>query len=152
MDRNTILEKLHQINERDTFFYENGMRVLDAGEGSAGSGMKVEPKPLSPLGVVHGGCLFAIADSTSGGAANTLGSCGPTISGDVYFLRPVAGAKEITCQARVVKRGRHIVVVDCSIKDDREREVFKATLQYMVLEEADPSASPFKRLTEFDNV
>ena len=56
----------------------------------------MDDRHLNPLGTVHGGCLYTLADTVAGFAAASCGFEGPTLSGNMYFLRPTMGVKKLT--------------------------------------------------------
>ena len=74
----------------------------------------MDDRHLNPLGTVHGGCLYTLADTVAGFAAASCGFEGPTLSGNMYFLRPTMGVKKLTCESRVVKNGKRIRVVEAT--------------------------------------
>ena len=84
-------------------------------------------------GVVHGGVLAALAD-TAGGLATYMacprGTRVATIEMKINYLEAVEGGS-VTAEARVVRIGGHIAVVDCDVRDDR-RLVGKALMTFFV--------------------
>ena len=56
---------------------------------------------------------------------------GPTLSGNMYFLRPTMGVKKLTCESRVVKNGKRIRVVEATIYGDNGQEIARSLLEYM---------------------
>jgi len=85
-------------------------------------------------GVVHGGVLAALAD-TAGGLATYMdcprGTRVATVEMKINFLESVE-AGTVFAEAEVVRRGRHIAVVDCDVRDDRGRLVAKALMTFFV--------------------
>jgi uncharacterized protein (TIGR00369 family) len=95
--------------------------------------MRVQAHHKQFHGVVHGGVLAALAD-TAGGLASYTAASGPqvaTIEMKINYLEPVAGGT-VTADARVVRIGRHIAVVDCDIRDQGGRLVGKALMSFFV--------------------
>ena len=90
-----------------------------------------DDRHLNPLGTVHGGCLYTLADTVAGFAAASCGFEGPTLSGNMYFLRPTMGVKKLTCESRVVKNGKRIRVVEATIYGDNGQEISRSLLEYM---------------------
>ncbi len=66
-----------------------------------------------------------LADTVAGFAAASCGFEGPTLSGNMYFLRPTMGVKKLTCESRVVKNGKRIRVVEATIYGDNGQEISK---------------------------
>jgi acyl-coenzyme A thioesterase PaaI-like protein len=49
----------------------------------------------------------------------------------MYFMRPVMGMKKLTCEARVIKNGKRIRVVEVNVYGDHGEEVARCILEYM---------------------
>jgi uncharacterized protein (TIGR00369 family) len=96
--------------------------------------MPVEELHKQVYGVVHGGVLAALAD-TAGGLATYMdcprGTRVATVEMKINFLEAVE-AGTVFAEAEVVRRGRHIAVVDCDVRDDRSRLVAKALMTFFV--------------------
>ena len=98
--------------------------------------MVCEPldRHLRPGGTVSGPTLFTLADVSAyvavlshvGRVALAL-----TTSLNINFLNR-AEAGPISCDAVILKLGRRLVIVDCSIRDGRERTVAQATATYSI--------------------
>jgi uncharacterized protein (TIGR00369 family) len=108
--------------EEAGFSKEVGMEVLELADGYCSGRIRLEKKHLNPLNTVHGGVFFALADTICGIAAASTGYGGPTVQGDMDYMRAVRG-REISCAARVVKTGKTLTRVDGIITDDTGREV-----------------------------
>lgn len=119
-------------HDTDTFARLIGLEITEIGEGTCRAHMIIEEKHVNPFGTVHGGCLYTLADTTAGTAAASDLRYGPTLNGELYFAHTTAGAKELFCEARVVKNGKTIKLVDFVITDDLGRENARGTLQYYV--------------------
>ena len=87
------------------------------------------------MGTLHGGILCDIADAAMGMAyATTLGEgeTFTTLELKINFLRPVwAGA--LTATGRVVHGGRSVGLVECDVRDDKDRLIARATSTCMTL-------------------
>jgi uncharacterized protein (TIGR00369 family) len=111
-----------------------GFTIEKAERGKVTIRMPVEAMHKQVYGVVHGGVLAALAD-TAGGLATYMdcprGTRVATVEMKINFLEAVeAGA--VFAEAEVVRRGRHIAVVDCDVRDDRGRLVAKALMTFFV--------------------
>ena len=109
--------------------------VIDKAErGKVTLRMPVEALHKQVYGVVHGGVLAALAD-TAGGLATYMacprGTRVATVEMKINFLEAVE-AGTVFAEAEVVRRGRHIAVVDCDVRDDRGRLVAKALMTFFV--------------------
>ncbi|MGN0153425.1 MAG: PaaI family thioesterase [Lachnospiraceae bacterium] len=95
--------------------------------------LQLGEKVLNPFGTVHGGCLFAVADSVAGTAAMTHGRYVTTISGHIHYLNPAVGMKKMKVAAQEVKAGKTILTYDVVFEDEKENVICKATLEYFAL-------------------
>ena len=111
-----------------------GFVLVEAAPGYVAIRMPVDKRHLQLHGVVHGGVLAALAD-TAGGLATYMaapkGRRVATIEMKINFMETVESGS-VTAQARVVRIGRHVAVVDCDITDDAERLVGKALMTFFV--------------------
>src|SRR6204780_4405425 len=111
-----------------------GFALVVAERGKVVLRMRVARKHLQVHGVVHGGVLAALAD-TAGGLATYMtvprGTRVATVEMKINFLEAVE-AGTVFAEAEVVRRGRHIAVVDCDVRDDRGRLVAKALMTFFV--------------------
>ena len=135
MDKKEIIERYIKVNEMDTFGKDAGIEITDGDIGYCKGEITLDERHLNPLGTVHGGCLYTLADTMSGFAAGSYGSGGgPTMSGNMYFLRPTMGVKKLICEARVIKNGRRIRVVEATIYVDNGEEIARSVMEYMDLQ------------------
>jgi len=111
-----------------------GFVIDKAGRGKVTLRMPVKALHKQVYGVVHGGVLAALAD-TAGGLATYMacprGTRVATVEMKINFLEAVE-AGTVFAEAEVVRRGRHIAVVDCDVRDDRGRLVAKALMTFFV--------------------
>jgi acyl-CoA thioesterase len=126
------IEKImEERNLHNAFGNLLGIRLLEYREGFARAEMPVKPEFLNPLGTVHGGCLYSLADSVGGCASATYGSITPTISGDLHFLRPAIGFPKLLATANVIRHGRSIAVFEVEITDPSgEKKIAHGTFSY----------------------
>ncbi len=83
-------------------------------------------------GVVHGGILAALADTTAAIAAYTTVPKGTeiaTVELTINYLEPVPGGR-IKADARVLRAGRNFVVVECDIVNEDGSLAAKALLTF----------------------
>jgi acyl-CoA thioesterase len=99
----------HHILAEDHASAWLGIRLLEVGEGVARISMEVRPEMLNGFGIVHGGMLFAFADSAFALACNPAApqdEGGPTASvtvasgADITFLNPAREGEVLTAVAR----------------------------------------------------
>jgi uncharacterized protein (TIGR00369 family) len=125
-----LRERLRVTNTAKQF----GFELDDVAPGRAVLRMEVDERHKQVHGVVHGGVLAALAD-TAGGLATYMamprGTRVATIEMKINYLEGVAGGS-VTADARVVRRGRHIAVVDCDVRSDDGTLVSKALMTFFV--------------------
>jgi uncharacterized protein (TIGR00369 family) len=89
----------------------------------------------NPMGTLHGGVLCDIADAAMGmayAAGLEEGETFTTLELKVNFLRPVWTGK-LSADGRLLKGGRRVGLVECTITDDRNRLVARASSTCMTL-------------------
>ena len=122
-----------------TFHFSNtarqfGFRLESAERGRAVLKMKVQPRHMQIHGVVHGGVLASLAD-TAGGLALYLalprGSRAATVEMKMNFLEPVQSGT-VFAEARILRQGKYLAVLECDLADDRGRMVAKALMTFSI--------------------
>ena len=97
--------------------------------------LEATERHANPMGTLHGGVLCDIADAAMGMAyAASLedGETFTTLELKINFLRPVWTGKVIA-DGRLVKGGRTVGLVECTITDDQDRLVARASSTCMTL-------------------
>ena len=101
--------------------------------------MQVGQRHMQVHGVVHGGVLAALAD-TAGGLATFMSLHAlarvATIEMKINYLEPVEKGT-VFADARVLRAGKNIAVVDCDLRDDADRLVGKALMTFSIGPEVD---------------
>lgn len=98
---------------------------------------KLETKEahFNPMGTVHGGILCDLADAAMGVAYATLlneNETFTTVELKINYLKPV-WKTTLKAHAVVIKKGSTIGLIDCSIYDENEALVAKASSTCMTL-------------------
>jgi acyl-CoA thioesterase len=108
-----------------------GMHLVEAENGHAIISMTIQPEYLNPAGLVHGGVIFALADSAGANAAVSYGCQVVTVNSEIKYMRPALGStKTLTGTAREIKHGRTISFYEVSITTDDGTEVARVSLTY----------------------
>lgn len=98
-----------------------GMVTLERRPGYAKCEIKIEPWHLNGLGVVHGGVLFTLADTTCGTAAAASGEYRvTTVNGTINYLRAGKNTSKITAEATEIKNGKAFSVCEAKVYDDKD--------------------------------
>lgn len=125
-----LQERLHASNTARQF----GFVLAEAEPGRVVMRMRVGKRHMQVHGVVHGGVLAALAD-TAGGLVTYISlphlKRVATIEMKINYLESVEGGT-VEAEARLIRRGRHVAVVDCDIRDHRRRLVGKALMTFFV--------------------
>ena len=127
-------EKLRELrNKQNRFGDLAGVRIVEIREGYARTELEVKPEFLNPIGSVHGGCLFTMADITGGSAAVSHGEQVTTADADIRYLRPGIGVKRIVCEAEEIKKGKTLFVYRIDVRDQDGTLLTAGTFTYMSL-------------------
>ena len=112
-----------------------GLEIISSGAGRATVEFEVSERYANPTGTLHGGVFCDLADAAMGVAyLSTLaeGESATTIELKINFLRPVWNAK-LRAEARVVRAGQVVGLIECDILDERHRLVARASSTCMTL-------------------
>ena len=108
------------------------LRIIDcdAQEMSMTIAYPALPWEKNPDGVIHGGIVGTMFDTSMGIAAYAVtGGMTPTISLTTNFLRPAPGDGTLIVRARVTKAGRAVIYAEAEMWDSRAPEKPVATAQ-----------------------
>jgi len=109
-----------------------GFEVESVQEGRAIFRLDVRPRHTQIHGVVHGGILAALADTTAAIAAYTViprGAEIATLELKINYLEPVPGGR-VKADARVLRAGRNFIVTECEIFNESGSLAAKALLTF----------------------
>lgn len=97
-----------------------GTRFLERSEGFCKARLDIKPEHMNPIGTVHGGCLFTLADAVCGMAASSEGSICTTVDSHIQFLNAAFWPKYLIAVAKPKKIGRKIRNFLVEIRDDKD--------------------------------
>ena len=113
-----------------------GFRIAEIGPDTAVFEMTTDTtRHANPMGTVHGGVLCDLSDGAMGMAwASELaeGETFTTLELKINFLKPLWNAK-LRAEARVLRRGQTIGLVECHVRDEKGDLVAYATSTLMTL-------------------
>jgi uncharacterized protein (TIGR00369 family) len=116
--------------------------VLDARSGYAALTLKPDASFTSPMGIVGGGIISTVLDTTLAWACDTLvpdNEVSVTIELKTNFLRPVStSAPTLVCEADCVFCGSRTMVAQAKLRDDVGRIYAIATATLMRVEREKP--------------
>jgi uncharacterized protein (TIGR00369 family) len=109
-----------------------GFDVESVHDGRAIFRLDVRPRHKQVHGVVHGGILAALADTTAAIAAYTVLPRGvelATLELKINYLEPVPGGT-VRADAKVLRAGRNFIVTECEIFNESGSLAAKALLTF----------------------
>ena len=112
---------------------ELGLQAVEVSAGYARMEMDIDERHVNPIGSVHGGAIFTLADSAGGTAAMSRGSFVTTVNGSINYLNPAINVKKLIADTRELKAGKNILVYDVAIRDERGQVIAEARMTYYSL-------------------
>jgi uncharacterized protein (TIGR00369 family) len=112
-----------------------GFEMDEIADGRAVGHLDAGPQHSNPMGTLHGGILCDLADAAMGLAfASTLGpeESFTTLELKINFLRPFWTGR-LRAEAHVTNRGKTVGLVECSVTDERQRLIAKASSTCLIL-------------------
>jgi uncharacterized protein (TIGR00369 family) len=109
-----------------------GFDVESVHDGRAILRLDVRPRHKQIHGVVHGGIIAALADTTGAIAAYTTAPRGvelATLELKINYLEPVPGGT-VKADARVLRSGRNFIVAECEIFNESGSLAAKALMTF----------------------
>ena len=121
-------------NRRNLFARRMGLFVTEMREGFAVARMKITEEMRNPIGSVHGGCIYTVADVACGAAASSYGMQVTTLTSAFNYLRPgLDTCDEIIGTATVIKHGKRVSVIEVEITDQEGTVLSQGVFNYMSL-------------------
>lgn len=120
-------------NNASGFTKEMGMTVTEVSDGYARVEMDIDERHGNPIGSVHGGVIFALADTAGGVAATSKGSFVTTVTSDINYLNPAIGVKKLIATTRELKVGKNVLVYDVTIRDEKDKVIAESRMTYYSL-------------------
>ncbi|HKI98563.1 MAG TPA: PaaI family thioesterase [bacterium] len=106
-----------QPPQQNAFGVLLGLRIDRTEAGVCEAHLETRPEHFNPHGVMHGGVLFSLADTSMGAALYPLlrsqESCA-TIEVKMNFLKPVTEGK-LRCETVVLRRGKTTAVLESKL-------------------------------------
>lgn len=110
-----------------------GIVITEAGPGWARGEMPCRKEHLNPIGSIHGGIIFFLADTVGGTAACSRGSRVTTASGSISYLNAAMNSEKLIAEAVELKAGKNLLTYDVYIRNEAEKLIAKATMEYFSL-------------------
>jgi len=127
-------KKLMQLrNEQNAFGNLVGIKITEMSDKHAVCELEITDDHLNPMGTVHGGVLFTIADIAGGSAAISCNYQVTTMTSDFHFLNAGIGTKKLIAEGSCEKAGHKVQVYRVDVRDQNGTELAFGTFSYMVL-------------------
>ena len=121
------------MEEVSGFIKNNNYQLVDINNDMCVMEGIIADTSMNPYGMIHGGYLFGLADSAAGLFARVTGRKAVTLSSHIEYLHAAYGSK-IKAVVKKVKDGKHIVVFDVLLYDEKNVIVVKATIDYFYID------------------
>lgn len=105
--------------ERDAASASLGMSLTELEAGHAVVTMFVRPDMLNGFDVMHGGMLFALADTAFAFACNDGAAVTLAAGADITFIRPVRAGQQLTATADERSRWGRSGLYDVTVRDEK---------------------------------
>jgi uncharacterized protein (TIGR00369 family) len=129
------LEELSRRVENSPFHRWAGLELLSVGEGTAELGMNLLPHHFNPQGIVHGGMITAVADTSIGLALRSRlrpGLTHRTAQLNVHFLAKGEGNRLIG-RGRALHLGQRMGYGEAEVVDGSGELLARASGTFIVL-------------------
>ena len=126
------LNLLREITAGQPFLNWIGLEILEAGPGWVRERLPIRPEFFQPS-VVHGGVIYAVADTVAAHAVLTLvypEEWTTTVEQKINFLRPVTKGP-IVGHGHVVHKGNRLVYCEAEVLNEAGELVAKSTATLM---------------------
>lgn len=126
------LAQLKEVFGRIPYVRLLGLEFISAGRGEAVFAVEAREDLTRMGGIMHGGAVVSLMDTAAAFAVHTLlAPSGRTVTVDltVHFLRP-AGAGRVEARARVLRRGRHVIILNVEAADAAGELIATSTMTY----------------------
>lgn len=127
-----IMERYNSGEPLDEYSGSLGIKVVACRDGWVKTVLPVTEKVINPLGTVHGGCLFSLADTTAGISNMTMGKIGPTVSSNIDFMHAFSNCRNVYCEGEVTHSGRSVSFISLKLYDDSGTVRARGSMVYRV--------------------
>lgn len=126
---NKALQIYEKMMEKDRFTAWLGLQLDHIEEGCCQMHFTLKPEMSNGLGSIHGGILFAAADSVFAFACNSHGLVAVAMEASIHFFRPAFPGDTLSLKAGVTFLGNRTGVYEVKIFNDQNELVslFKGT-------------------------
>lgn len=116
-------EIVEQLMKRDSFSRWLGIKVLDISLGSCTCSMTVKRDMVNGFGILHGGVIFALADSALAFASNSHGRLSLALKVSISFIKRVRIGEILIATANEEYLGQKTGLYRIYIINEKEEKV-----------------------------
>ncbi|MGO9612784.1 MAG: PaaI family thioesterase [Dissulfurispiraceae bacterium] len=116
------MDRIKDIVKSDKLFDLFDMELLEASQGYARLRAEVKIEFLNAHGIAHGGLIFALLDVAFAVAVNSITDA-VGVQWSFNMFRSSSLGDRITAEARVVHRGRSIMVVEFTAESEHTKKL-----------------------------
>ena len=127
------MKKMWDVQAKNTFALHNGMELEAVERDRVVIGMSVSEKSMNPLGIVHGGAMYTMADSAAGLAALTGGRRYATRSSTMHYLSNCSEGT-LHAEAQVIHRGRSTCLVKTQVCSEEGKVLAMGEFDFFCVE------------------
>ena len=124
--RQVILDKV-AANDFHRFI---GLEIMELTPSHSKARIKSTAALANPYGSMHGGVLMSVADTVAGATACMNGRYASTVSASLNFLAPAENTEYVYCECTTIRAGKHMIVLDVKITDDRNELLDSGEFSY----------------------
>lgn len=112
-------EFIRNYHNHSPFANSIGLRLTAMEDGHAEGEIAITPSLFNPIGSIHGGIYYTLADTVGGCAARTRGQIPTTIEGKINHIRAATHKdKKLIAKGDVIHFGRKTIVSSVEITND----------------------------------
>ena len=131
-----VNDKLIYLLSQNKYAQSIGIEILELERGHGKARMKYGENVTNPYGLIHGGCLYSLADIVSGIVACTYGCYVTTLSGNMNYMKAAINTEYVYCHADILRAGRHIIVAGVRLTNDDNELLDSGEFTFYVTEKA----------------
>ena len=129
-----MFEFTEEIWKRSPFIKLLGLEIEKIENGMCISRLQIKDTLLNKHSVVHGGVIYSMADISMGVAVySTLKNNEETSTVEIKinYMKP-AKTSLLTCEAKILKKGKNIAVLEAEIRSGESALIAKALVTFML--------------------
>lgn len=116
------MENILEAMKRDMYARFIGIEIVEAGDGTALGKLQAGDNHVNGLGIVHGGVIFSLADTTFAAASNSREGTAVAANVSIAFCK-AAQKGLLTAKAREISLNRKLATYVVEVFDTEENLV-----------------------------